>query len=286
MPAPNATPQGILCPSSHSAFAPIGWCSPSPSPFYSFKGFWMEEEAFVQALSTTLGTLGDLYSVAASLGFPHSRVDQFMTSYPHNFPKVVLTILAAWYTASDASFHVKLDALEKAFKETHKGALFTCLCHRHSQAFKSITSIPRVQLPDEDAMDESLGEAVMNAIDIIPSNHLCLVRTLLRELLTNKDLLTVAAACGVNLMLFIAVTETPLRPLAKATHVFLPWFADEALPLKDKYLRLKFSFQCASLLRVFLNILEDYRPEIVDTTLLASDEHLFHILCAEHLCQH
>ena len=94
------------------------------------------------------------------------------------------------------------------------------------------------------------------------------------ELLTDKDFLTVATACGVNLMLVVAVTETPLHPLAKATHIFLPWFADDAFSLKDKYLSLKFGFQCASLLRVFLNILEDYHPEIVDTTLPASDEHL------------
>ena len=46
----------------------------------------MEEEAFLHDLCDELGTLGDLYSMAASLGFSHSRVDQFMTSFPNNFP--------------------------------------------------------------------------------------------------------------------------------------------------------------------------------------------------------
>ena len=124
----------------------------------------------------------------------------------------------------------------------------------------------------------------MNAVNIIPNTHLRLIRTLFRELLTDKDLLTVAAACGVNPMLAVAVTETPLRPLAKATHVLLPWFADDALPLKDRYLRLKFGFQCASLLSVFLNIMEDFHPDIVDITLPAADEHLFWLSFSPSVC--
>ena len=209
--------------------------------------------------------------MAASLGFSHSRVDQFMTSFPNNFPKVVFTTLAVWYKTSGDNFYAKLDALEKAFKDTHKGALFSRISRHHTEAFKHVCSLPRIHLPDADAMNESLGEAVMNAVNIIPNTHLCLVHTLFRELLTDKD--TVAAACGVNPMLVVAVTETPLHPLAKATHVLLPWFADDALPLKDKYLCLKFGFQCASLLSVFLNIMEDFCPDIVDVTLPAVDEH-------------
>lgn len=133
-------------------------------------------------------------------------------------------------------------------------------------------------------MSWSLGEAVMNAVNIIPNTHLHLVRTLLRELLTDKDLLTVTAACGVNPMLVVAVTETPLHPLTKATCVILPWFADAAFPLKDKYLHLKFGFQCASLLNVFLNIMEDFCLEIVDITLPAADEHLFKLSFSPSIC--
>ena len=156
-PAPGFMPPGILRPSSHSAFTPVGHQSPSPSPFYSFKGFHMEEEAFLHDLCDELGTLGDLYSVAASLGFSHSRVDQFMMSFPNNFPKVVFTTLAAWYTTSGDSFYAKLDALEKAFKDTHKGALFSHISHCHTEAFKYVCSLPQIHLPDADAMDESLG---------------------------------------------------------------------------------------------------------------------------------
>ena len=244
----------------------------------------MEEEAFLHHLCDELGTLGDLYSVAASLGFSHSRVDQFMTSFPNNFPKVVFTTLAAWYMTSGNVFYAKLDALEKAFTDTHKGALFSRISCCHTEVFKHVCSLPRIHLPDADAMDESLGEAVMNAVDIIPNTHLCLICTLFRKLLTDKDLLTVAAACRVNLMLVVAVTETPLCPLAKATHILLPWFADDALPLKDKYLCLKFGFQCTSLLSVFLNIIEDFRPDIVDVTLPAVNEHLFKLSFNPSIC--
>ena len=82
-PAPGPTSPGILRPSSCSVFTPVVRRSPSPSPFYSFKGFHMEEEAFLHNVCDKLGTLGDLYSVAASLGFSHSQVDQFMMSFPN-----------------------------------------------------------------------------------------------------------------------------------------------------------------------------------------------------------
>ena len=85
-------------------------------------------------------------------------------------------------------------------------------------------------------------------------------------------------------MLVVAVTETSLCPLAKATCILLPWFADDALPLKDKYLHLKFGFQCASLLSIFLNIIEDFHPEIVDITLPAVDEHLFKLSFSPSIC--
>ena len=124
----------------------------------------------------------------------------------------------------------------------------------------------------------------MNAVDIIPNTHLRLVRTLFRELLTDKDLLTVVAACGVNPMLVVAITETPLHPLAKATRILLPWFTDDALPLKNKYLCLKFGFQCASLISVFLNIIEDFCPDIVDITLPAVNEHLFKLSFSPSIC--
>ena len=207
-----------------------------------------------------------------------------MMSFPNNFPKVVLTTLAAWYMTPGDTFYAKLDALEKAFKDTHKGALFSHISHRHTEAFKHVCSLPQIHLPDADTMDESLGEVVMNAVDIIPNTHLCLICTLFRELLTDKDLLTVAAACGVNPIMVVAVTKTPLCPLAKATRVLLPWFTDDALPLKDKYLRLKFGFQCASLLSVFLNIIEDFCPDIVDVTLPAIDEHLFKLSFSPSIC--
>ena len=262
----------------------MGHRLPSPSPFYSFKGFQIEEQAFLRDICDEIGTLGDLYSVAASIGFPHSWVDQFMTLFPQNFPKVVFTTLAAWYTVSMDTFYAKLDALEKAFKDAHKGAVFNRISCSHSQAFKAVCSLSRLHHPDEDVMDESLGKVVTNAVDMIPNTYLRLVRTLLRELLTSKDLLTVAAACRVNPMLVVAVTEMPLRPLAKATRIFLPWFAEDAFPLKDKYLWLKFGFQCASLLAIFGNILEDFRPEIIDITLPPADEHLFKLTFTPTIC--
>ena len=135
----------------------------------------MEEEALLHNVCDELGTLGDLYSMAASLGFSHSWVDQFMMSFPNNFPKVVFMTLAAWYMTSGDTFYAKLDALEKAFKDTHKGAVFNRISSRHSQAFKHVCFLHRIHLLDDDIMDESLGEAVMNAVDIIPNNHLRLI---------------------------------------------------------------------------------------------------------------
>ena len=47
---------------------------------------------------------------------------------------------------------------------------------------------------------------------------------------------------------------------------------------------MKFGFQCASLLSVFLNIMEDFRPDIVDVTLPAVDEHLFKLSFSPSIC--
>ena len=124
---------------------------------------------FLHDLCDELSTLGDLYSMVASLGFSHSRVDQFLMSFPNNFPKVVFTTLAAWYTTSGNTFYAKLDALEKAFRDTHKGALFSRISCRHTEAFKHVCSLPRIHLPDADTMDESFGEAVMNAGTLYPT---------------------------------------------------------------------------------------------------------------------
>ena len=106
----------------------------------------------------------------------------------------------------------------------------------------------RIRRPDSDTLDESLGEAVMNAVEIIPSCHLRLIRTLLQEILSDGDLLTMAAACGINPVTAVAITESQMRPSHKAAWVFLPWFAQSDLIPKAKYLHLKFGFQCASLL--------------------------------------
>ena len=70
MPAPTSLAPGILRPSSHSAFTPVGRRSPSPSPFYSFKGFWIEEQAFLHDICDEIGTMGDLYSVAVTVDSP------------------------------------------------------------------------------------------------------------------------------------------------------------------------------------------------------------------------
>ena len=124
----------------------------------------------------------------------------------------------------------------------------------------------------------------MNAIEIIPSCHLRLICTLLREILSDGDLLTVAAACGIAPVIAVAVTESQMRPSYKVARVFLPWFAQSDLIPKAKYLRLKFGFQCTSLLLVFNNILEDYRPAVVSATLPTADEHLFTLTFAPSIC--
>ena len=198
-PAPRATVQGGIIPSSNSAFTPIRHQSPtpSPSPFYDFTGYRLEERSFLSSLCDEIGTVGDLQSVAASLGLKYSRVEQILTSFPHDFPAAVFATLAGWYTASRSMFWKKLDDLEDAFKELHKGALFNRIVNAHSVVLQRVSSLPRIRLPSSDTLDESLGEAVMNAVEIIPSCHLRLLRTLLREILSDGDLLTVAAACGI-----------------------------------------------------------------------------------------
>ena len=181
-------------------------------------------------------------------------------------------------------FCEKLDNLEAAFKEMHKGALFTRIVNAHSVVLQHVSSLPQIRRPNSDTLDESLGEAVMNAVEIIPSCHLRLIRTLLREILSDGDLLTMAAACGITPVVTIAVTESQMCPSYKAARVFLPWFAQSDLIPKAKYLRLKFGFQCASLLPVFNNILEDYHPAVVSATLPTADEHLFTLTFAPSIC--
>ena len=211
--------------------------------------------------------------MAASLGLKYSRVEQILTSFPHDFPAAVFATLGGWYTASRSMFWKKLDDLEDAFKELHKGALFNRIVNAHLVVLQRVSSLPRIHLPSSDTSDESFGEAVMNAVEIVPSCHLCLLRTLLREILSDGNLLTVAAACGIAPVVAVAVTESRMRPSFKAARVFLPWFAQSDLIPKAKYLRLKFGFQCASLLPVFNNIVDDFRPMLVASTLPTTDEH-------------
>ena len=176
-PAPGATVQGGIIPSSNSAFTPVRHQSPtpSPSPFYDFTGYRLEERSFLSSLCDEIGTVGDLQSVAASLGLKYSRVEQILTSFPHDFPAAVFATLAGWYTASRSMFWKKLDDLEDAFKELHKGALFNRIVNAHSVALQRVSSLPRIRQPSSDTLDESLGEAVMNAVEIIPSCHLRLL---------------------------------------------------------------------------------------------------------------
>ena len=164
-------------------------------------------------------------------------------------------------------FCKKLDDLEEAFKEMHKAALFNCIVNAHSVALQHVSSLPWIRRPNSDTLDESLGEAVMNAVEIIHSCHLHLLRTLLREILSDGDLFTVAAVCGIAPVIAVAIAESHMRPSHKAAQVFLPWFAQSDLIPKAKYLHLKFGFQCVSLLPVFNNILEDYCPAVVSATL-------------------
>ena len=173
-----------------------------------------------------------------------------------------------------------MDDLEEAFKEIQKGALFNRIVNAHSVALQHMSSLPQIRRPTGDTLDE----AVMNAIEIIPSCHLHLIRTLLQEILSDGDLLTVAAVCGSAPVIAVAVTESQMHPTHKAARVFLPWFAQSDLIPKAKYLRLKFGFQCASLLPVFNNILDDYRPMLVVSTLPTMDKHLFTLTFAPSVC--
>ena len=284
--APGSTAQGGIAPSPKSTFTPDHCQSPtpSPSPFYDFTGYRLEEHSFLSSLCDEIGTVGDLQSVTASLGFKYSQVEQILTSFPHDFPTAVFATLAGWYTTSRSMFWKKLDDLEEAFKEMHKGTLFNRIVNAHSVVLQCVSLLPRIRRPTGDTLDESLGEAVMNTVEIIPSCHLCLIRTLLREILSDRDLLTVAAACGIAPVIAVAVTESQMRPTHKAVRVFLPWFAQSDLIPKAKYLCLKFGFQCASLLLVFNNILDDYHPMLVMTTLLTMDEHLFTLTFAPSVC--
>ena len=285
-PAPGAKVQGGIIPSSNSAFTPVRHQSPtpSPSPFYDFTGYRLEERSFLSSLCDEIGTVGDLQSVAASLGLKYSRVDQILMSFPHDFPAAVFATLAGWYTASWSMFWKKLDDLEDAFKELHKGALFNRIVNAHSVVLQRVSSLPRIHQPSSDTLDESLGEAVMNAVEIIPSCHLRLIRTLLREILSDGDLLMVAAACGIAPVVTVAVAESRMHPSFKAARVFLPWYAQSDLIPKAKYLRLKFGFQCASLLPVFTNILDDFCPTLVASTLPTTDDHLFTLTFAPSVC--
>ena len=286
MPAPGSTALSGLVPSPNSAFTPVHRQSPTPSSsrFYDFSGYRMEEHSFLSSLCDEIGTVSDLQTVAATLGFPTSWVEQILTSFPNDFPAAVFATLAGWYTTSLSRFYAKLDDLEEAFKDMHKGALFNRIVKAHSAALKHLSSLPQICCPNSDTLDESLGEVVMNAVEIIPSSHLLLICTLLQEILSNGDLLTVAAACGINPVTVVAITESQMCPSHKAAQVFLPWFTQSDLIPKAKYLRLKFGFQCASLLAAFNNILEDYRPEVVSATLPTADEHLFTLTFAPSMC--
>ena len=285
-PAPGTTAQVGNIPSSNSAFNPVCCQSPMPSqsPFYDFTGYRLEERSFLSSLCDEIGTVGDLQSVAASLGLKYSRVEQILTSFPHDFPTAVFTTLVGWYTASRSMFWRKLDDLEDAFKEMHKGALFNSIVNTHSVALQRVSSLPRIRRPTSDTLNESLGEAVMNAVEIIPSCHLRLIRTLLWEILSDGDLLSVVAACSIAPVVAVAVTESWMCPSFKAARVFFLWFAQSDLIPKAKYLCLKFGFQCASLLPVFTNILDNFCPTLVATTLLTTDEHLFSLTFAPSIC--
>ena len=250
--SPGSMAQGGIAPSPQSTHTPTHYLSPTPSlsPFYDFTGYRLEERSFLSSLCDEIGTVGELQSVATSLGFKYSGVEQILTSFPHDFPTAVFATLAGWYTTSHSMFWKNLDDLEEAFQEMHKGALFNRIVNAHSVVLQRVSSLPRIRRPTSDTLDESLDEAVMNAVEIIPSCHLCLIHTLLREILSDGDLLTMAAACGIAPVIAVAVTQSQMRPSHKAAWVFLPWFAQSDLIPKAKYLRLKFGFQCASLLPV------------------------------------
>ena len=142
--APGTTAQVGIIPSSNSAFTPVCRQSPTPShsPFYDFTGYRLEERSFLSSLCDEIETVGDLQSVATSLGLKYSRVEQILTSFPHDFPAAVFATLAGWYTASQFMFWKKLDDLEDAFKEMHKGALFNRIVNAHSVALQRVSSLP------------------------------------------------------------------------------------------------------------------------------------------------
>ena len=158
-PAPGSMAQGGTTPSPKSAHTTTHRLSPtpSPSPFYDFTGYRLEEHSFLSSLCDEIGTVGELQSVAASLGFKYSRVEQILTSFPHDFPAAVFATLAGWYTISRSMFWKKLDDLEEAFKEMHKGALFNRIVNAHSVALQRVSSLPRIHQPTSDTLDESFG---------------------------------------------------------------------------------------------------------------------------------
>ena len=145
--APGLMGQGVVVPLPNSAFTPVHCQSraPSPSPFYDFIGYRMEERSFLSSLCDEIGTVGDLQSVAASLGFKFSRIDQILTSFLHDFSAAVFATLAGWYTSSYSMFCEKLDDLEAAFKEMHKGALFTRILNAHSVTLQHVSSLPQIR---------------------------------------------------------------------------------------------------------------------------------------------
>ena len=105
----------------------------------------MEERSLLSSLCDEIGTVSDLQTVAATLGFTFSRVEQILTSFPNHFPTVVFATLAGWYTASRSMFCKKLDDLEEAFKEMHKGALFNRIVNAHSVVLKHLSSLPWIR---------------------------------------------------------------------------------------------------------------------------------------------
>ena len=106
-------------------------------------------------------------------------------------------------------------------------------------------------------VDESAGPAVQCSIDVISGNHLDVLYLLFREIMTPRELLTIASACGVEPRGTIkdAFTTTPMK--IQCACIFLPWFAFESLDALPKYLRLKFGFMKASCLPAFNSIVNE-----------------------------
>ena len=146
-PAPGSTAQGGRAPPLKSAFTPDHRQSPTPSPtlFYDFTGYRLEERSFLSSLCDEIGTVGDLQSVAASPGFKYSWVEQILTSFPHDFPAAVFVTLAGWYTSSRSMFWKKMDDLEDAFKEIQKGALFNRIVNAHSVVLQHVSLLPWIR---------------------------------------------------------------------------------------------------------------------------------------------